>query len=113
MLFVYVIPGDSPVVVVTYVFGFVFVAFVPGYCLVNILFATKENKLGFLEEAILSVALSFSLVGLMGLFLGLSPIGMDFTSIRLSLSGIVLVLASIAFVRKWRVMKAKCKALSK
>ena len=106
MLFVYVIPGDSPVVVVTYVFGFVFVAFVPGYCLVNILFATRENKLGFLEEAILSVALSFSLVGLMGLFLGLSPIGMTFTSIRVSVSGIVLVLASIAFVRKWRVMKA-------
>ena len=106
MLFVYVIPGDSPVVVVTYVFGFVFVAFVPGYCLVNILFATKENKLGFLEEAILSVALSFSIIGLMGLFLGLSPIGMDFTSIRISVSGIVLVLASIAFVRKWRVTKA-------
>ena len=113
MLFVYVIPGDSPVVVVTYVFGFVFVAFVPGYCLVNILFATKENKLGFLEEAILSVALSFSLVGLMGLFLGLSPIGMDFTSIRLSLSGIVLVLASLAFIRKWRYESFKCKALSK
>ena|SRR3990172_9682966 len=106
MLFVYVIPGDSPVAVVTYVFGFVFVAFVPGYCLVNILFATKENKLGFLEEAVLSVALSFSIIGLMGLFLGLSPIGMDFTSIRISVSGIVLVLASIAFVRKWRVTKA-------
>ena len=106
MLFVYVIPGDSPVAVVTYVFGFVFVAFVPGYCLVNVLFATKENKLGFLEEAVLSVALSFSIIGLMGLFLGLSPIGMDFTSIRISVSGIVLVLASIAFVRKWRVTKA-------
>jgi uncharacterized membrane protein len=106
LLFVYVIPGDSPVAVVTYVFGFVFVAFVPGYCLVNILFATKENRLGFLEEAVLSVALSFSLVGLAGLFLGLSPIGINFTSIRLSLSGIVLVFASIAFVRKWRVTKA-------
>jgi uncharacterized membrane protein len=106
LLFVYVIPGDSPFAIVTDVFGFVFVAFVPGYCLVNILFATKENKLGFLEEAVLSVALSFSLVGLAGLFLGLSPVGMDFTSIRVSLSGIVLILASLAFVRKWRVTKA-------
>ena len=100
-----VVPGDSPFAVVTYVFGFVFVSFVPGYCLVNVLFASKENKLGFLEEAVLSVSLSFSLVGLAGLFLGLSPIGINLTSIRLSLSGIVLVLASAAYVRKWRLTK--------
>ena len=106
LLFVYLIPGDSPAAVLTYVFGFVFVAFVPGYCLVSLLFATKENKIGLLEELVLSVALSFSLVGLAGLFIGLSPIGLDFTSIRLSVSGIVLVLASIAVVRKWRFTKA-------
>ena len=106
MLFAYVIPADSPVAIVTYIFGFVFVAFVPGYCLVNLLFATKENRLGFLEVIVLSVLLSFSLVGLVGLFLGLSPIGINFTSIRLSLSGVVLVLASLAFFRKWRVTRA-------
>ena len=106
MLFAYVIPADSPVAIVTYISGFVFVAFVPGYCLVNILFATKENRLGFLEVIVLSVLLSFSLVGLVGLFLGLSPIGINFTSIRLSLSGIVLVLAALAFFRKWRATRA-------
>jgi len=106
MLFAYVIPADSPVAIVTYIFGFVFVAFVPGYCLVNLLFATKENRLGFLEVIVLSVLLSFSLVGLVGLFLGLSPIGINFTSIRLSLSGIVLVLAALAFFRKWRATRA-------
>lgn len=106
MLFAYAIPGDSPAAVVTYIFGFVFVAFIPGYCLVNILFATKENKLELLEEVVLSVALSFSLVGLAGLFLGLSPIGINFTSIRLSLSSIVLVLATVAFFRKWRAKRA-------
>ena len=105
MLFAYVIPADSPGAVVTYIFGFVFVAFVPGYCLVNVLFATKENRLGFLEVIVLSVLLSFSLVGLAGLFLGLSPIGINFTSIRLSLSGVVLVLASLAFFRKWRATR--------
>ena len=106
MLFAYVIPADSPVAIVTYIFGFVFVAFVPGYCLVNLLFATKENRLGFLEVIVLSVLLSFSLVGLVGLFLGLSPIGINFTSIRLSLSGVVLVLAALAFFRKWRATRA-------
>ncbi len=50
----------------------------------------------------MSVALSFGLDGLAGLFLGLSPIGINFTSITVSLSGMVLVFASVAFVRKLR-----------
>ena len=81
-----------------YVFGFVFVAILPGYCLVNILFISR-NKLDFVEELVLSVALSFGLDGLVGLFLGLSPIGINFTSITISLSALVLVFAVVAFVR--------------
>jgi uncharacterized membrane protein len=100
LLFVYGIPSDSPFSVFGYVFGFVFVAFVPGYCLVNFLFAAKKNKIDLIEEVVLSVALSFSIVGLSGLFLGLSPIGISFTSIRFSLSPTVLVLAFVAFLRK-------------
>jgi uncharacterized membrane protein len=84
-----------------YAFGFVFVAFLPGYCLVNILFINR-NKLDLIEEITLSVALSFALDGLVGLFLGLSPIGINFTSITISLSALVLVFAVIAFVRKTR-----------
>jgi uncharacterized membrane protein len=106
LLFVYFIPSDSPLSAINYVFGFTFVAVVPGYCLVNVLFATKENKLDFVEEVVLSVALSFGIVGLSGLFLGLSPIGISFTSIRVSLSIIVLVLAAIAVVRKQHALKA-------
>ena len=88
-------------VVLRYVFGFVFVSFLPGYCLVNVLFLNR-NKLDFVEEIVLSVALSFGLDGLVGLFLGLSPIGISFTSITVSLSAVVLVLAVIAFTRKIR-----------
>jgi uncharacterized membrane protein len=106
LLFVYFIPGDSPFAVLNYVFGFVFVAIVPGYCLVSVLFATKENKLDIVEAVVLSVALSFALVGLSGLFLGLSPIGISFNSVRVSLAGIVLVLAAVAYVRKWRFTRA-------
>ena len=111
-MFVYIIPSDSPFSILSGVFGFVFAAIVPGYCLVNILFATKENKLELVEEAVLSVALSFSIIGLSGLFLGLSPIGMSFTSIRISVSAIVLILASVAFLRKRHYESFKCKALS-
>jgi uncharacterized membrane protein len=72
--------------------------------LVNILFLGK-NKIDFVEELVLSVALSFGLTGLVGLFLGLSPIGISFTSITISLSVLVIVLSVIAFVRKSRALR--------
>ena len=101
MLTVYFVPSVSPFFIFRYVFSFVFVMILPGYCLVTILF-TKENKLDWVEKAVLSVALSFGVTGIMGLFLGLSPIGLTFTPITVSLSTLTLVLAVIAFVRKSR-----------
>ncbi len=98
LLFVYFIPKDSPFSVFSYVFGFIFVAVVPGYCLVSLLF--HEGKLDLVEKAVLSVALSFSIAGVSGLFLGLSPIGMTTTSLTVSLGSIVVVLAFLAFIRK-------------
>ena len=64
-----------------------------------------KNKIDFVEQLVLSVALSFGLIGLVGLFLGLSPIGFNFTSITVSLSVLVLVLAVIALVRKNRELR--------
>lgn len=98
----YAVPEDSPLVAVRFVVGFVFVIFVPGYCLINILFLGK-NRLDPVEMVVLSVALSFGLAGLVGLFLGLSPIGMNFGTITVSLGAIVLVLAVVAFFRKSQV----------
>ncbi len=97
----YLIPGNSFFAFLRYVFGFVFVVFLPGYCLVNILFLGK-NRIDPIEQAVLSVALSFGLVGLAGLFLGLSPVGINFTSITVSLSAIVLVFGAVALLRKLR-----------
>ncbi len=85
-----------------YALGTVFIAFLPGYCLVNILFLGK-NRIDIIEELVLSVALSFGLTGLLGLFLGLSPIGIYSATITVSLGTLVLVLAAIAFARKIRM----------
>ncbi len=82
-----------------YFFAFAFVAFLPGYCLVNLLFIGK-NKIDLVEEIVLSVALSFGLDGLDGLFLGLSPIGINFASITVSLSVLVMVFAVVGLLRK-------------
>jgi uncharacterized membrane protein len=104
LLIVYLVPKDSPLFIIRYVFSFVFIAFLPGYCLVTILFS-KKNKLDIVEKSVLSVALSFGIAGLLGLFLGLSPIGIEFTSITYSLTLIVLVLSFIAFVVKIRELR--------
>ena len=98
ILFAYFIPSDSPFSVLNYAFGFTFVSIAPGYCLVSLLF--REGKLDLVEKAVLSVALSFSIVGVAGLFLGLSPIGITTPSIIISLSSIVVVLAFLAFIKK-------------
>jgi uncharacterized membrane protein len=98
LLFVYFIPEGSPFSVFRMVFGFIFIAVVPGYCLVSLLF--QEGKLDLVEKAVLSVVLSFSVAGVSGLFLGLSPIRMTTTPLAVSLSIITLVFAFLAFLRK-------------
>jgi uncharacterized membrane protein len=64
-----------------------------------------KNKIDFVEQIVLSVALSFGLIGLVGLVLGLSSIGFTFSSITISISALVLVLAVIALVRKSRELR--------
>lgn len=113
LLFVYTIPPESAFSVFTYAFGFVFVSFVPGYCLVHLIFGAKENKLNLPEEAVLSVALSFSIVGLSGLFLGISPIGISLNSVRLTLSPIVVIIAFAAFLRKRKLRKPELQSSKK
>lgn len=107
LLCVYFFPGDSGFSVVRVFFGFTFVAVVPGYCLVSLLF--QEGQLDFPEKAVLSVALSFSIAGISGLFLGLSPVGISVSSITEALSGIVIVLAVLAFLRKSGLFRLQLK----
>ena len=103
LLCVVFIPSGSLLSVVRIVVAYVFVAFIPGYCLISFLF--RDGKLDFAERLVLSVALSFSVIGISGLFLGLSPIGINDTSIVETVSGIVLVLAVLAYLRKVGVVK--------
>jgi uncharacterized membrane protein len=95
MLTAHIIPSDSCLVVFRYAFGFIFVSFIPGYCLVYLLFSKRE-KVDMVEKIVLSVALSFSIAGLVGLFLGLTPIGINFTSVTISLTAVVLFLSLLA-----------------
>jgi uncharacterized membrane protein len=100
----YLVSGESMLFIIRYVIGFIFVAFLPGYCLVNVLFV-KGDRLDLIEELVLSVALSFGLAGISGLFLGLSPIGIFPSTVTVTLSTLTLVLAVIAYIRKIRVLR--------
>ncbi len=95
LLTAYIIPSDSYLAVFRYVFGFIFISFIPGYCLVYLLFSKRE-KVDIVERIVLSVALSFSIASLVGLFIGLSPIGINFTSVTISLAAVVLFLSLLA-----------------
>ena len=103
MVFVFLAPSDSVFIYFRYVLGFSFVTFVPGYCLISLLFS--EGKLDLAEQLVLSVALSFGIAGISGLFLGLSPINITIDSITISLTSIVLFLAVFAFLRKMGLLR--------
>ena len=98
----YFVPSSSPLWFLTVLFGTTFVAVLPGYCLVSFLF--EPGKLDFIEQTVLSVALSFSIAGISGLFLGLSPIGITPASVINTLGIIELLLAVLAFLRKINVI---------
>jgi uncharacterized membrane protein len=109
LLCVYYIPSGSSLWGVTVFFGFTFVAVVPGYCLVSLLF--QEGKLDIIEKTVLSVALSFSIAGISGLFLGLSSVGLTVSSITRSLSIIVIALAFLAMLRKTGLIRLPSRKL--
>jgi hypothetical protein len=95
---VFVVPEDAfPLVYARYVFGSVFVLFLPGYSLIRALFGSKE--LDNVERFALSMGLSLALVPLAGLLLNYTPWGIRTTPVTLSLLGLTLVFSSAAVVR--------------
>ena len=101
---VFFVPEDSfPLVYVRYLFGLVFVLFLPGYCLIKALFSSKE--LDNIERLALSVGLSLALVPLVGLLLNYTPWGIMVTPVTFCLLGLTLVFASAAVVRDYGAHK--------
>jgi len=97
---VFLVPENAfPVVYARYVFGSVFVLFLPGYSLIRALFSGKE--LDSIERFALSVGLSLALVPMAGLLLNYTPWGIRTTPVTLSLLGLTLVFASAAVIRDY------------
>jgi hypothetical protein len=101
---VFVVPEDSfPAVYARYLFGSVFVLFLPGYSLIRALFGNRE--LDNIERFALSLGLSLALVPMAGLLLNYTPFGIRTTPITFSLLALTLVFASAAVVRDYRTRR--------
>jgi hypothetical protein len=92
----------TPLSYVRYVFAFVLVAFLPGYCLTETLFP-KEDALDIIERFTFSIGLSFAVTALVGLFLSFSSLSLTLATALPALGSLVIVLAVVALIRKYRI----------
>jgi uncharacterized membrane protein len=90
----------TPLSYIRYALGFIFAAFFPGYCLIEALFP-KRDTMDEIERFTFSVGLSFAVTSLVGLVLSFTPFGLTLTTALGTLGLIVIVLAIIAFKRRY------------
>ena len=85
-----------------YIFGFVLVAFLPGYCLNETLFP-REDAMDIIERFTFSIGLSFAVTALVALFLSFTPFGLTLTTALSALGSLVIALAIVALIRKYKM----------
>lgn len=99
MALVFTIPENAyPLVYARYLFGSIFVLFLPGYSLIKALFPTKE--IDNIERTALSVGMSLALVPIAGLLLNYTPWGIRTTPVTLSLLALTTIFATAAIIRE-------------
>jgi len=106
-IIVFTVPEESyPIVYVRYVFGSVFVLWMPGYTFIRALFPTKvpiqtsSTELDNIERIALSIGMSLALVPIVGLLLNYTPFGIRLTPVTLSLLALTLTFATAAIIRE-------------
>jgi predicted Zn-ribbon and HTH transcriptional regulator len=91
----------TPLSYIRYIFAFVLVAFLPGYCLTETLFP-REDALDMIERFTFSIGLSFAVTALVGLFLSFTPLSLTLATALPALGSLVIVLAIVALIRKYK-----------
>ena len=104
-LAIYAIPADSQFVILRWIFGSIFVLFIPGYVATEALFPGRG--LDLIERLALSVGLSLALVPLVGLLLNFTPWGITLDAIVVSLGMLTAGLIAIAFARHYLATSRK------
>jgi hypothetical protein len=99
-LSVFILPQNAPWIYLRYVFGAVYVLYVPGAVFIEALYP-KRDELEDLERFALGVGLSLALVPLVGLVLNYTPWGIRLNPIYAGLSLLTIVLTSVGAYRKY------------
>lgn len=102
-LAVYIIPPNSPLLVLRWVLGLLFVLFLPGYVALQALFPSAELD-GF-DRLALSVAVSVVLDIFSGLALNYTPWRIRLAPILLLLCTLTICLAILALVRQLEALR--------
>jgi|Deesub1362B_J571_1020462.scaffolds.fasta_scaffold00023_81 hypothetical protein len=91
---------EPPLLYLRYIFGSLFILYLPGYSLIEVLYP-RGDELEPLERMALSIGLSLALVPLVGLVLNYTPWGIRLTPILVSLVILTIALSSGALYRKY------------
>ncbi|MCS7108346.1 MAG: DUF1616 domain-containing protein [Sulfolobales archaeon] len=90
---------------VRYVFGTIYVLFIPGYVTVEALYP-RERDLTPLERLAFSIGLSLALVPLIGLLLNYSPWGIRLTPVMITLTAYSILTAAVGLYRKRQALNS-------
>lgn len=104
-----VVPSESPLIILRWILGSVFVLFIPGYVTLEALF-TGDRQLDSIERFALSIGLSLASVSLVGLLLHYTPWGLTLTSTLIALTIFTVGLAIIAVTRRYKASTFRKKA---
>lgn len=99
-------PDVFPLNVPRWALGSIFVLFLPGYSLLQLLFP-KESDLDSLERFALDVGISLALVPLIGLMLNFTPWGIRLIPIMASLAGFTIIVSVGAAARKYWAVRVE------
>jgi len=101
-----VIISFTPLKTLRIILGLPFILFFPGYTLICALFP-KRTQLDTIERVALSFGLSIAVVPLIGLILNYTPWGIRLYPILVSLTGFIVVMSIIAWVRRSFVLPSE------
>jgi len=104
LIAIYIMPQTFPLIYIRYVFASIFLLYLPGYTLVEVLFPKKDD-MGGLERFALSVGMSVAIAPLIGYVFNFTPWGIRLEPILVSLIILTISLSSLALIRKHHYYK--------
>lgn len=105
--------NSFPLIYTRYLFGSLFILWFPGYTFVRVMFPRKfiltlsPERFGFLEQFILSLCLSIILTSSVTLLLNYTSWGINLASVTLSITALIMVLATFALLEEYAIIKSE------